>query len=140
MVARKETLTRNVLDDIIYSDFTDNLTPHPVSGLLVRKTNDSSVAQALKNLILTDAGERLFQPYIGGNVRASLFEPLDNFAARDLEHAIMMTARNGEPRAEILNVYVVVNHSVDGYDITVEFRVHNKKDVQRFDLVLTRVR
>ena len=56
------------------SDFRKDLLVSPVSKDLALLKDEDAVKESIKNLILTDRGERLMQPYIGGNIRAMLFE------------------------------------------------------------------
>ena len=58
----------------IFSDFNNSFAVHPVKKDLSLKTDADSVKQAVKNLILTDKGERLMQPRIGCKIRSLLFE------------------------------------------------------------------
>ena len=59
---------------IVYSDFYTDLNKHPLRNTLLRKTNVDAVKQSVRNLLLTNKGERLFQPNLGGNIQAMLFE------------------------------------------------------------------
>lgn len=45
---------------IIYSDLFTNLDIHPVRKTVLRKTNVDAVKQSIRNLLLTDRGERPF--------------------------------------------------------------------------------
>ena len=60
----------------IYSDFLNDLTPHPVVKDIVRFTNEAAVNRSLRNLLQTDKGERLYQPTLGTDIRKLLFEPM----------------------------------------------------------------
>ena len=59
---------------VIYSDIPNSFVAHPVSGDVTRKRNEDSIVQSIRNLLLTDRGERLFQPDVGSDIRAVLFE------------------------------------------------------------------
>jgi phage baseplate assembly protein W len=139
-MARSDRYTVDSKRDVFYSDFTTNLDTHPVTGLLIRKTNENSVKQALKALVLTNLGERLYQPNIGGNITATLFEPMDNFAANDLRDAIRQTIFNNEPRVDQCRVIVAPNEARNEYDVTIEFTIHNRPDVTAVELVIKRLR
>ena len=43
---------------VIYSDFDNQFITNPITKSLNKKTNRDAVKQAVKNLILTDYGER----------------------------------------------------------------------------------
>ena len=55
------------------TDFRKDLLVSPVSFDVVLLKDEEAVKESIKNLILTDRGERLMQPYMGGNIRAMLF-------------------------------------------------------------------
>ena len=58
----------------IYSDFKKDLEISPLSQDLTVFKDEDSVKESIRNILLTDRGERLMQPTIGGNLRAMLFE------------------------------------------------------------------
>ena len=72
-----------------FSDFLNNMDVHPVNKSLGRVINEEAVKQSLKNLILTNSGERLFQPTIGSDVYKSLFEPNDIITAENITYHII---------------------------------------------------
>ena len=57
---------------VIYSDFDNMFITNPITKSLNKKINRDAVKQAVKNLILTDFGERLFNTDIGCSVRISI--------------------------------------------------------------------
>ena len=59
---------------VFYSDIFTDFTRHAVTGELNKKTNESSIKQSVKNLLLTNKYERLFEPELGSNLKALLFE------------------------------------------------------------------
>jgi phage baseplate assembly protein W len=84
--------------DIFFSDFLTNLNRHPSTGSLGLVTNINAVKQAIKNIVLTNYGERLYQPTIGGNIKSSLFNPIDNFSTTLIETSIKNTIFNNDTR------------------------------------------
>ena len=90
----------------LYSDFHKDLSLNPISGDVAVKTNEEAVKESIKNLILTDRGERLFQPYIGGNVRAMLFENNTPATIKLLQEQIKDTIKLYEKRATLVDVEV----------------------------------
>ena len=67
-----------LLREIVFSDVNVTFTPHPVTGKLPVLKNADAVKRAVRNLILTNFGERPYDPLYGGNVRALLFENTDD--------------------------------------------------------------
>ena len=123
-----------------FSDFLNNFSLHPVTGSLAKTTNEFAVRQSIKNLILTDQGERLFQPNIGSDIRRSLFEPLDRVVLNDIREAISSTIKYNEPRARLLDVLVTGNEDSNELNVTILFSLINSNTPISLDVILRRVR
>jgi len=105
-VTRADTFTSVSKKLEYFSDFLDDFAVTPVGSELARVTNEKSVNQSIRNLVLTNIGARLFQPGIGCGVFQSLFElagvPLQNA----LIDAVTSTIQNYEPRAVLQTITV----------------------------------
>lgn len=84
----------------IYSDFRKDLMINPITQDLTLRLNEDSVKEALKNLILTNKGERLFQPTLGSDVRKSLFDLMTPATVKMIEQNVRSTIANFEPRVD----------------------------------------
>ena len=140
MSSRADNITQITKTPDIFSDFFTNFSKHPVTKELARLRNDQSIKQSVRNLILTNYGERLFQPGIGSNIYRSLFEPNDVIAAEDIKYHIETTVRQNEPRVNLLQVDVFSNQEKDSITINVVFAILSTNQIQSLDVVLRRVR
>ena len=68
-----EQVNESPSSSYIYKDINLFFTKHPVSDDVTSVTDVQAIKRSVRNLVLTDRGERLFHPEIGGNVRGSLF-------------------------------------------------------------------
>jgi len=140
-VTRADVLTGTKKQTEFFSDFNNNFNKTPFGNQLARLVNENAVEQSLRNLIKTNLGERLFQPRIGSDVYASLFE--NNFPENltTLELFIKTTIRNNEPRV-ILNNITVTSDSIDEHTVTVklEYSLINNPEELTLDIILKRVR
>ncbi|MDP7366999.1 MAG: GPW/gp25 family protein [Candidatus Pacebacteria bacterium] len=127
-------------DETIFSDFTLNLTPHPVSRDLVIETNEYAVKRAVKNLIFTEFYERPYNPLLGSNVKKSFFEPFTNVTASDIEYSIREILNNYEPRIELLEIKTGDDRERNGLNIMITFRINNQVRPVMLDLFIERVR
>lgn len=127
-------------EKVYFSDFLNDFDSHPLYNTLVNVTNENAVKQSIRNLILTNLGERLFQPTIGSDVVKSLFEPNDIVTAENITFYIKNTIKQNEPRALLLNVIVTPNSNADSFDVSIVFSLVNNTKVQTLDLILRRVR
>ena len=124
----------------IYSDFLNDLTPHPVIKDVVRYTNEAAVNRSIRNLILTDRGERLYQPDIGSDIRQLLFEPMMESTSDLIRKFIQNTIANYEPRVKVLNIDVVAYEERNAYAVTITYLIINRQDPVQLTVTLDRVR
>lgn len=124
----------------LYSDFYKDLTINPISLDLAIKRDEEAVKESLKNLILTDRGERLMQPNIGSDVRASLFENATPATIKILEERVRDVINNHEPRVSIIDINVTSFYDENRVQITIYFYVRNREDPLSVDVFIERVR
>ena len=123
-----------------FSDIDFNFTAHPVTGDLVRKYDEASIKQSVRNLILTRNYERPFHSEIGSQIRTLLFEPASPMTTVMLQRTIEDTINNFEPRVNLLQVDVVPNIENNAYNIKITFRIVNTQTPIDVDLILKRTR
>jgi phage baseplate assembly protein W len=123
-----------------YSDLHKTLAINPVSNDLAKKIDEESVKESIKNLILTDRGERLFQPNLGCNVRRLLF---DNYTPQTrllIESAIRDTIEFYEPRCILIGIDVISKPDDNNITISVIFALANLPGEITLSIVLERTR
>jgi len=132
--------TSPLTNRIIYSDLYTNFDTHPLKDTLLRKTNVDAVKQSIRNILLTDKGERLFRPKFGGNIRALLFDNATPQTYDYIKQNIISTIESHEPRADIVDV--VVSGEIDSNEVNIQivFRVINIQEPVSLDVILERVR
>ncbi|NDB83136.1 MAG: hypothetical protein EB127_10475 [Alphaproteobacteria bacterium] len=123
-----------------YSDFLIDLNPHPVVKDIVKYIDEMAVNKAIRNLILTDRGERLYQPDIGSSIRSMLFEPMSSASGELISTFIQSTIKDHEPRAVVLQVNVVPNYDKNLYSVTIVYMVINKSEPTTLNIALERIR
>lgn len=124
----------------IYSDFKKDLDISSLSNDLTVWKDEDAVKESIKNLVLTDRGERLMQPNLGGNVRAMLFENKTPAGLKLVEDQIKSTISIYEPRAILEDV--VVSGSLDDnmVQVKVVFYIQNIEQPLEVDVFLERTR
>jgi phage baseplate assembly protein W len=125
---------------VVYSDFFTDLDKHPIRSTVLRKTNVDAVKQSLRNLMLTDKGERLFQPNLGGNIRAMLFENITPQTFLTMQEHIKDVIAAHEPRADVIDVVIAQSSQEHEVQVTIVFRVVNVQEPVTLELLLERVR
>ena len=124
----------------IYSDFPISFSVHPEKKDLSVVTNDNAVKQSIRNLLLTDRYERLFQPTVGSNIRSLLFEPISSSTAITLRTLITETIGIFEPRANLQLVQVVEDEAKQSYIATIVFTTTTVTQPTQLTVTLNRVR
>jgi phage baseplate assembly protein W len=125
----------------IYSDFLNSFEQNPLTGLLARVTNEESVKQSLKNIILTNVGERFYDSNKGSKIKQSLFELYDPGTIEIIQIQLSEAIAAYEPRAVIQNIRLQEDIERGGYYVTLIFSIINIPD-QTFtlDVSMQRVR
>jgi phage baseplate assembly protein W len=140
MSTRADNFTQTRKTPDLFSDFLTDLTPHPITRDIVRNKNDKSIKQSIRNIVLTNLGERLFQPTIGSNISGALFEPNDIVLSENIKMAVRNAIAFHEPRAQILNVEVLTFPEESRVAINIYFSIINSTVVESLNLILRRVR
>lgn len=126
----------------VYSDFRKDMLLNPVNNDVARYTDEDSVKESIQNLLLTNQGERLFNPTLGSSISKMLFDnilyPETKYIIQDL---VATTIKNYEPRCELISVNVKADDSdPNSIVITVTFNVINIQRPITLNVVLSKVR
>jgi phage baseplate assembly protein W len=113
---------------------------HPVTGDLGRLKDVESIKRSMVNLLMTSHYERAFHPEIGGNIRASLFEPFGEFTEDMLKLAIVEVIQNFESRVTLQDVNVEGYPDENGFKVRIDFYIENVASVNTIETFLERVR
>lgn len=140
IVIKKTLETSLAIQQEYYSDFLGDLDFHPVKKDLLRNTNEEAVKSSIRNLLLTNRGERLYDSNLGSDIRKILFENFSPAMESVLADLIRTTIENHEPRAKINDI--IVNSEIDDHYVTVTlvFSVINKEEPITLELILNRIR
>lgn len=132
--------TPNTKKITIYQDFKKNLELSPVSADITVWKDEDAVKDSIKNLILTDKGERLMQPNLGGNIRAMLFENITPSTLLLIQDQVRTTIQLHEPRAELIDVIATSNIDDNAVSVRIVFYVRNVQQPITLDVFLERTR
>lgn len=113
----------NVAITRTYRDIPLSFQKHPGTGDVRPLRDIDAVKQSVKNLILTNFGDRPFQFDIGSNVTSLLFEPASSFTAQAIKTEILECLRTKEPRVNGVTVRVTDNSDRNAYVINLSYNV-----------------
>jgi len=123
----------------VYSDIDLSLDIKP-SGDVYKKTDAAAVKQAVKNLLLTNQGEKPFNPSYGGSLQGLLFDLLDDDAEDEIEDLIIVSVENYEPRARVLEVDVRPQIDNNAVSVRITFQIINTTETVVLSTTITRLR
>ena len=106
-----------------FKDISLSFKPHPVTGDLTIITDANAIKRSVRNLVETIPTERPFNPFLGSNVRSSLFEFVDYGTASNIKDQIETSVKNWEPRVDNLVVNVDPQPDNNAFDCTVIFDI-----------------
>ena len=122
-----------------YKDIDCSFEKRP-SGDVYKKTDAAAVKQSVRNLLLTNRGEKPFQPYHGSQLQRLLFSLDTEIDQDDVEQVVTNAIRNYEPRARVLDVNANFSPDYNSANVTVLFRVVNTMEEVTVTVTIARVR
>lgn len=139
-MAQKDDYNNTNRKEELYSDFLTDLNVHPTTGQVLRFVDEFAIKRSIRNLLLTNKYERLFQPDIGSNINRILFEPVTSHAATMLKQYVTETIDTYEKRCKLIEVVVTPSPDQNLYTVTIVFAIINKQDPVSINVTLYRVR
>jgi len=106
-----------------FKDISNSFLLNPLSNDIAVITNETSIARSIRNLVLTNRGERFFQRNLGSKVPKLLFENMDNTTADLIKSEITETVENYEPRVILTDVKVTPNYTDNAFNISIFYNI-----------------
>lgn len=140
LVEKRDLYRPSSVQPELFSDFLNDFDLHPIKKDLVRRTNEDAVKQSIRNIILTNTGERLYNPDFGSQISSLLFENFSETTQSSLKNVIETAIKNFEPRAKIEDVRVEGDIDSNSLIVAIVFSVINKEEPVTLQLILNRIR
>lgn len=113
VITKKQKLYSDL--DLTFAAKTGSLDANGVrKGDVFKKTDTAAVIQSVSNILQTNYFEKPFNPFFGANLRAMLFENMENFSTALITDQIIKAVRDNEPRAEVEEVEFFEDSTVIG--------------------------
>lgn len=104
-----------------FKDFSLSFKRHPITNDLLTITNEAAIQNAVINLVRTKLGDRYFQPNLGTNIEANLFELSSAELGFKLENEINQVLKNYEPRIFVQDIQVNINDNDLEIDVVITY-------------------
>tara|TARA_B100000212_G_scaffold167425_1_gene125894 strand:+ start:383 stop:775 length:393 start_codon:yes stop_codon:yes gene_type:complete len=111
-----------------FKDLSVTFKKHPVTDDLISVKDKTAIAQSISNLLMTNRGERPFQPRLGSGIRDTLFEPLDYATAGQLKGNINEVIKDYEPRVNVLGLACEPDYNNNGYYVELQYEIVGRED------------
>lgn len=124
----------------IYSDIDFTFTKKPVTNDVALSYDAQAVIRSIRNLLLTKHYERPFNPDLGSNLDALLFENFSPLTTSTIEQEIYNIVNNYERRARMQTITVNPDYDNNTYNVTLTFFIENATLPTTVSLILERNR
>lgn len=111
-----------------FKDLSVTFKKHPVTDDLVTVKDNAAISQAIVNLLLTNKGERPFQPNLGAEIYKTLFEPLDYGTAGIIRSAVIEVLEKYEPRIRVSEINVTPDFDNNSYSVELTYIIRGRDD------------
>jgi len=132
--------TPNKIPKILASDFFKDLTIIPGKEDISRKLNENAIKESIKNIVLTNKGERPFQPQFGCDLDKLLFESATPQTFDLIKSVVTDAIETYEPRCDLMSVDVLGDIDSNQVYVTIMFRIINTDNPVSFNILLDRTR
>ena len=106
-----------------FKDISSSFKVNPLSEDLIAIKNETAIARSIRNLIMTQPGERFFNPILGSEVTGLLFENMDNLTASEIGDQIRLTVENFEPRVILTDVEVTPDYDNGEFNVEINYDI-----------------
>ena len=106
-----------------FNDISASFKVNPLNEDLIATKNATAISRSVRNLVLTKQGERFFNPILGSQVSALLFENIDKLTASAIADEIRITIDNFEPRVELTEVDVFPDYDNSEFNVTIRYKI-----------------
>lgn len=124
----------------LFSDFRTDFAKHPLNDDVLVKTDEAAVKESIRNLLLTNKGERLFRPNLGSNLRYMLFDSNTPVVLKLIQEQVRDTLETYEPRINIDDINIISNLDDNVVQIVIMFSIRNTEHQLSTTVFLERTR
>jgi phage baseplate assembly protein W len=119
-----------------FRDISLSFSKNPVTGDINILKNDLAIKNAVKNIILTKPGEKLYEPYFGSKVTDLLFESIDFLVLDQIRDEIFRVLLQYEPRIEVQDVELTYNERDLNIDCFITYKIVGQLQTQQLSFLL----
>jgi|TARA_B100000073_G_scaffold16169_1_gene13140 phage baseplate assembly protein W len=123
-----------------FVDVNPNFTRHPVTGDIGVLKNEDAIKQSVKNIVMTQLGEKFFDPLFGTSSNGLLFENFNSIVSDRLALEIEDAIKFYEPRVTFDDIDIFEDVRNNSIKFNVNFTIIGSPlDQQSISLILEKV-
>lgn len=126
--------------EVLFSDLKISFKAHPVTGDLYLVKGKDAITQSIKNLVLTNKFEVLFNPDCFSNVTYTLFENPDSADLVILKNGIENILENYESRCHLIDIKYQEDLDNNGFYLEIVYLPLNSTQLETIEVFLERLR
>lgn len=128
-----------MITTVKFRDISSSFAMHPNSGDLSTVSNEKSITQSLKTLMFYNYYDVPFQPKLGSNIRAKLFDLILDITSDLIKSDIKLLIENYEPRIEVIDIISEASNEKHGITVTLIYRARTSTEEIVVNYFLTRI-
>lgn len=123
-----------------FVDLNPSFSANPITGDVGVLKNEDAIKQAVRTLVLTQFGEKPFQPLFGSDIGNILFENFSSVTLDNIANQIKITLESFEPRVTFDEVEGIYDEYTNSVELQIKYTIVGiPLDQQSLNLVLERV-
>lgn len=122
-----------------FRDLSLSFGRHPNTGDISTVSNEKSITQSLKTLMFYNYYDVPFQPKLGSNIRAKLFDLISDITSDLIKSDIKLLIENYEPRIEVIDIISEASKEQHGINVTLTYRARTSTEEIVVNYFLTRI-
>lgn len=123
-------------DSRSFTDVSLLFSRNPLTADINILKNENAIKNAVKNIILTKPGEKLFEPLFGSRVNDLLFENFDFIVRDQMRTEIINAIETHEPRVVVENVTVDWDDESHNIDIGITYKIIGEPLIREISFLL----
>ncbi len=106
-----------------FKDISSSFKVNPINDDIIVVKNETAIARSIRNLIMTQPGDRFFNPLLGSEVMGLLFDNIDKLTASEISDQIRTTIENFEPRVTLTEIEVVPDYDIGEFNVSINYDI-----------------
>ena len=106
-----------------FKDVSMSFKVNPLTRDVIALKNETAIARSIRNLVLTNRGERFFNPDLGSRVGSILFDVVDDISAATAKEEIESVIESFEPRVELISVNVKPDFDSNELNVAIRYTI-----------------